>query len=303
MTRASSLEPTARSRGAAAHGPEPGTIEPQPTLLVDAHVHIHPAFDLERFFSAALRNLGRAAAELGIPAGAWQGALLLAEAGRARAFEKLAEGELTPPAGVRVERTNDPAALRIRAPGAQALHLIAGRQVATTAGVEVLSLGTREVVPDGLELEEAIERSLATGGITAIPWGFGKWTLARGNRVRDQLTRRAAGSIALGDNGGRLRHAPAPRLFRLAAELGFAVLPGSDPFPFESQVERVGSYGFVLSDWRDPGDAPARALVARVRGLRSSPPRFGRLTGLAGFTVSQLRMQLHNRLPSAPADR
>jgi hypothetical protein len=298
MTSASSLGPAERRVAAPVRAAPHGAGA---TLLVDAHVHIHPSFDLARFFSAAARNLRSAAARLGSEEGRWRGALLLAESGPARVFERLASGALFPSDGIRIDPMQDEAALRVRVPGAEPFYLIAGRQIATTSGVEVLSLGTREIVPDRLTFEEAMERSCALEAVTAIPWGFGKWSLARGELVRDQLTRREAGSIALGDNGGRLRGAPTPQLFQLAEELGFAVLPGSDPFPVPSQAERVGSYGFVMGDWHEPDEAPARTLVGRLRGLRVSPPRFGHLTGLARFAVAQLRMQLHNRLRAASA--
>ena len=269
------------------------------TLFVDGHVHIHPCFDIGRFFTAAQRNLRLAAAKQGCAEGAWQGALLLTESGAERAFECLRDGRLVPPAGIRVEHTSDEAVLRVHVAGERPLYLIAGRQIATTSGVEVLSLGTRAVVPDGLTFEEAMERSCATDGLTVIPWGFGKWSLARGELVRKQLKKRPAGSIALGDNGGRLRFAPPPPLFALARELGFAVLPGTDPFPFASQVDRVGSFGFALPDWQDNDDAPVRELLRRLGGLHTTPPYFGRLTGLGRFAISQVHMQIHNRLRAA----
>jgi hypothetical protein len=265
------------------------------TLFVDGHVHIHPCFDIGGFFASAQRNLRKAALAKGCAEGEWQGALLLAESGAVRAFERLREGRDSLPAGIRIEPTRDEACLRVRVDGSMPLYLIAGRQVATTSGVEVLSLFTRDIVPDGLGFEDAMERSCATGGLTAIPWGFGKWSLARGNLVRAQLHARPPGSIALGDNGGRLSFGPPPVLFGEAATLGFAVLPGSDPFPFASQVSRVGTFGFRIDDWDDGEDAPATALLGKLRGRKASPDYFGRLTGPVEFLVSQVRMQYHNR--------
>lgn len=265
-------------------------------LFVDGHVHIHSCFDLKQFFCAAHGNLSKAAAERGYGEGQWQGALLLTEAGSARVFERLVNGSLLPPQGITIVRTGDKAALRVTVEGGNALYLFAGRQVATTSGVEVLSLATCDVVPDGLTFEAAMDRSCATDGLTVIPWGFGKWLLKRGEMVQRQLTQRSPGSIALGDNGGRLRFAPSPQLFGLAEKLGFAILPGSDPFPFSSQYKRVGSFGFILDQWHEDQDLPTSALLSRLRGLKVSPTGFGRLTGLGSFAVSQVRMQVHNRL-------
>jgi hypothetical protein len=267
------------------------------TLLVDGHMHIHPSFDLGRFFASAERNFRAAAAAQGLAEGQWRGALLLVESGKERAFERLATGQLATPPGVRLEQTADAAALRVYIGGGEPYYLFAGRQIATTSGVEVLTLATRSVVPDRLPFTEAMDRACATDGFAAIPWGFGKWSLARGELVRNEILRRAPGSIGLGDNGGRLSLAPVPELFKFAEQRGFVVLPGSDPFPFPEQVERVASFGFMLEDWQEQDDAPARTLLARLRGLRETPPYFGRLTGLGTFAISQVRMQLHNRLP------
>ncbi len=264
------------------------------SLFVDGHVHVHPRFDVGRFFSAGQRNLQAAAKDGGCADGQWRGALMLVEAGSQRVFEQLARGELAPPKGIRIEKTADPAALRVHVGAAAPLYLIAGRQIATTSGVEVLSLATCEVVPDGLTFGEALARACKTDGLAAIPWGFGKWSMARGELVKKELLERAPGSIALGDNGGRLGLAPVPPLFKFAAERGFAVLPGSDPFPFPGEVERVGSYGFVLSDWQD-NDRPARTLLQQLRGMKASPRYFGHLTGMIPFAVAQVRMQIHNR--------
>ncbi|HWW19821.1 MAG TPA: hypothetical protein VNZ06_03365, partial [Steroidobacteraceae bacterium] len=154
-----------------------------------------------------------------------------------------------------------------------------------------------EIVPDGLAMRPTLERVAASGAFPVIPWGFGKWWLRRGELVRRQLTLFAPQSLALGDNGGRLANAPRPTLFQRAEQQGFAVLPGTDPFPFPGQEARVGSYGFVLENWHR-SDQPVEELLQRLRALSGTPRCFGRLTNPLRFAISQVRMQVRMRTPA-----
>ena len=70
--------------------------------------------------------------------------------------------------------------------------------------------------------------------------GLRKWWYRRGNLVDHFLKSPQASEIFLGDNGGRLRFGPRPRLFRVAEPRGIRVLPGSDPFPLDTDVKRDG---------------------------------------------------------------
>ncbi len=172
------------------------------------------------------------------------------------------------------------------------MALIAGRQIATAEGVEVLTLASSEAFEDGLPVRDVLARAAAAGTLAVLPWGFGKWWFGRGRLLGRLLEERER--LWLADSGCRLRHSRYPSVLRLAEAGSHLVLAGSDPFPMEGQEARAGSYGFELAgplDWR----APAAWLVARLRELRSSPRVFGELQRFGPFWRSQFAMQVRKR--------
>jgi hypothetical protein len=260
-------------------------------FLVDAHVHLHECFDPGAFFRSAAANVRCCAIREGLDGGV-TGVLLLSESAGADRFEELAEGHGPPAAGWRLDGSPDPGALVLSSDGARLL-VIAGRQIATKGGLEVLSLASRRRFPDGRPFRATVEAVQEAEAIPVIPWGFGKWWLGRERLVREAVRAAAPGELYLGDNGGRPERAREPALFRHARERGLGVLPGSDPLPFRSHESRAGSYGFMLE--ADFLERPAAELRERLRsGLQ--PSTYGARTSVPSFVASQLRMQLHKRI-------
>src|SRR4051812_601799 len=113
--------------------------------LVDAHVHFYPCYDRDRFLDAALRNFRRGAAELRLPEST-PGVLLLSEARGERWFERLREETEGVRRGawefVPCLADRDSIVARRRADPRDRIFLVAGRQIATREGVEVLALAT-----------------------------------------------------------------------------------------------------------------------------------------------------------------
>jgi len=268
--------------------------EARPMLLIaDGHVHFYPCFEPDRFFDGAWRNLAAVAERAGADPHSWQGALLLTESAEHDAFAQFVLGERTgrwcpiP--------TGEPDTVRLqRADGARLL-VVSGFQVVTEEGLEVLAIGTRTRVPDGLPIDMTLARIRQAGVTPVLPWGFGKWSFERGRIVQRLVEEARAGEFALGDNGGRLRRWPRPGLFVEARRHGLWIFPGSDPLPFASQVRRVGSYGFTIHGWR-PGTQPGAAIRASLRQPVTVPRPFGQRAGLVELGISQLRMQLRKRV-------
>jgi hypothetical protein len=263
-----------------------------PFVLVDAHVHFYPCYDRDRFLDAALLNFRSGARELGLPAGT-PGCLLLSEARSERWFERLAEeaGDRTRGAWA-VDLSADPEVLvaRSRREPRDRIFLVAGRQIAVREGIEVLALATAERLGDGLPLADTLGWVGESGAIAVLPWGFGKWSLSRGELVRRALSHCGRHPLFLGDSALRPRLAPRPRLFDVAEEKRIHILPGSDPLPFPSHADRAGSYGFVLADpWNEA--EPARSLRRLLAGQLRQPRIYGRREGLLGFARAQWAMQ------------
>lgn len=299
--------------------PPAGTGAPgSPITLVDAHVHFHGCFDLDSFLDAAARNFQGAAAELGLPA-ATPGCLLLAEMQGEQAFQRFrGEVGLERSGPWRFAATDEECSLvasRPDLPRSEApppLVLVAGRQIRTREGLEVLALATLENFSDGLPFAGTLERVHWSGALPVVPWGFGKWWFERGGLVESLLQGREREAVFLGDNAGRPGLAPRPPLFRLAESHGVPVLPGSDPLPLAEHAGRAGSYGFLWDAGLDGGDgghatAPARPAAALVQALRQrrrtgwQPRVFGRCSGLLDFCRDQSALRLRGRLARLPA--
>jgi hypothetical protein len=258
------------------------------SLLVDAHVHIHAVFDRSRFLNAAARNVRRAALASGL-SGDTPGCLLLTESAGTDVFPALAGGGVDGWSFT----VDGPGCLDARHPSGARLLIAAGRQIAARDGLEVLALFTTASFPQGLALDEAIGAVQTAGALPVIPWGFGKWMLRR-RRLVEAAIRTAPRPLFLGDNGGRPRGTPPPRLLREGAAAGLPVLPGSDPFPFPAHEGRAASYGFIAFVDPEPPGATLR-LKRWLLSLTAQPPVFGERAGLLTFVRDQLRMNLRRR--------
>ncbi|HEU4700621.1 MAG TPA: hypothetical protein VFS40_15660 [Gemmatimonadales bacterium] len=286
--------------GGAAAPARPRFAGPVP---VDAHVHYHACFDPLAFLEGARGHFARVGCVQRRGEATLLGILCFTESAGARGFASFAAcaaaGAGTGPAGPtphgwRLTSTAEARAL-LAWRGPEAILLLAGRQIVTAEGLEVLALGCARELPDGRPLGKTVEAVRAADALAVLPWGFGKWTGRRG-RVVEAYLRDAAREVALGDNGGRPRRAPRPRLLTRAAALGRVVLPGSDPLPFPSQTAAAGRYGFLLEGELD-AERPGRDLIDLLRGLERQPCTYGRLESWTGFLVSQLRMQWRRRRP------
>jgi hypothetical protein len=263
-------------------------------LPVDGHVHFHHRGLVEPTLDAALGNLRRVAGR----ADGLVGALLLTQARAEHVFEELAA--LTSIGGWTVTAAaREPQTLIVRRDGAE-LAIVCGRQVRAEAGLEVLALGTRHEFPGDRPLAATIQAVHDAGALAVLPWGFGKWLGRRGEVVRATLTSVGRERLFIGDNGGRLAGAPPPEIIRRYEQLGFRVLPGTDPFPFGGDFRRVGAFGF-LAEVGATRDAPWTRVRECLTKRPVSPRPFGAACRPARFLLNQVGIQIYNRLPrSAP---
>jgi len=262
------------------------------TFLIDAHVHCHGCFAQAAFLDDAAAGFAGAARGLGIggPAVGW---LLFAEMRGDRYFDDLRTGGVEPPGWTLAATLEDTTLLACREDG-QTIILIAGRQLITREGLEVLALGSSGELADGEDLATTVERVRAQGALAVLPWGFGKWWGRRGRAVTRYLETVEQGGVFLGDNAGRPALLPPPPQFAQGAGRGLFVLPGSDPLPLSAEAAGVARYGLVLEGAVD-ADRPAAGLLRLLAGLRRQPATFGRRDGVAACLVKQLAMQWQKR--------
>lgn len=248
-----------------------------PSLLVDAHVHLHACFDLTQFLQSALTNFQHQSDKLGLsqPVAA---ALLLAEVSGVNAFADLVsrckQGQQ--PADWEICSTAEAATLWLKHASGHTLLIAAGRQAVTQEGIEVLALITAAAIEDRLSLKDTLAAVTAAGGLPVLPWGVGKWLGKRGQLVAAQLQATDAPLFA-GDNGGRPSFWPLPDYCQQRLQL-----PGTDPLPLAYEVKRAGSFGFVTQGHLDenrPGESLKQILlgpqpVVQTYGQSQSPWHF-----------------------------
>ena len=264
-----------------------------PTCPVDGHVHFHSIDRVASTLDAAVANFRvhgqRDAGCLGV--------LLLTQAAGERVFEALRDQPASGDWRIRPVPGEEQSLVAER--GDAALVVVCGRQVRCERGLEVTALGTTREFADGRPLADTIREVQASGALTSLPWGFGKWMGARGELVRAALHEHSPTSLAVCDNGSRLALLGQPALVREAGRSGFMILPGTDPFPFGDDHRRVGGFGFlaVEPDMAHPWGEISAWLAARA----ASPPAYGRALGPAKFLVNNIGIQVHNRRKRARA--
>lgn len=264
-------------------------------LFLDAHVHIHRPDRVADVLEHALTNFKNAARAAG-QGGPVTGVLMLAEIGPDPCFDHCARmvsdaaTRLTTAGGWSWQRTQENISL-IANRGADRLVLVAGCQVVTAEGLEVLVLGADKRVRDRLPVEETLAQARRRGAVCVLPWGVGKWLFGRGRRVSELIEAAERDALFLGDVSARLAFWPGPRQFAHAHRRGLRILRGTDPLPFPWEADRVGTFGFwmeALFDWQ----RPAKAVIAALRDSATILHSFGRLERPGRFLKNQIGMQL-----------
>lgn len=263
-------------------------------ILADAHVHLHDCFVLDRVLDAALENFSK----FGKPEqAAFQGVLFLAEMANQNRFNDLLtsiEGRETKEWAIgnwTIYPTDEKVSLWAKHVSGQDIIILAGRQIITEEGLEVLALITEQQVEDGLSLEQTIQRVLAVNGIPVLPWGVGKWIGRRGRLVKSLLEENNFPILLLGDNGGRPVFWLRSPYFKQAEAIGLQILPGTDPLPLASECCRPGSFGFKTQNslnLTQPGQAMRRILIDPTTVLET----YGPLETPVRFVRNQLAIRL-----------
>ena len=264
-------------------------------FFIDGHVHFYPHFDLHQFLDSALANFRNIPDRppSGIEYAGW---LLFAESAALNYFQHFQDSVGSPSGGKWAFReTAEPTSLVAQRDPEAKLFLLAGRQVVSAEGLEVLALCSHKKFDDGRPLSAVVEAAQACDAIVVLPWGFGKWWFRRGACITDFLKRVEPTDVFLGDNGGRARVGSRPHLFRVAEERGVRILSGSDPLPLHSEVKRVGRYGFTVAGAIDPL-RPAAGLKRILRTRNGQPIPYGRLIGPMGFCRNQLMHRVNTAL-------
>lgn len=266
-------------------------------ILADAHVHIYDCFDLGRYLDAAYSNFRSEAIRLG-HADNFTPILLLAETAKDYWFDRLrgfAEGSNLHRNDViqkwKFHHTGESVSILASSGSSKGLIIIAGSQVETEEGLEVLALCTAERFRSGIPLINLTKEVKKHDAIPVIPWGFGKWLGRRGKILNNFLKTQKDSMIFLGDNSGRPSFLLFPHHFKVAKRNGINILPGSDPLPFATEYGRVGSFGFLLEE-KISETYPAENLKQILMKSKLKLKSYGNFENPFRFFRNQLRMQI-----------
>ncbi|MFO7963727.1 MAG: hypothetical protein R6U50_07390 [Desulfobacterales bacterium] len=269
-------------------------------IFVDTHVHIYDRFELGFFFDAAWKNADMARQKLA-PFHPTLLLLMLTEGFGMAWFERICRlmesGKNL--RGWKIRETGENCSLMLQRKENQVIYLIAGSQIQSAEGLEVLALGTKRRFEDNIAIEHLIDRVNDAGAVAVVPWGFGKWTGRRG-RLLDRLLNGHSAKFHLGDNGGRPEWLGTPRPFQAALEKGLKILPGSDPLAFDNESGRAGSYGFYC-DENISSEKPAEYIKRRLRDPSFQIVPYGNRTGSSQFIRSQVRIQFNKHFGKSNA--
>lgn len=266
-------------------------------IYFDAHVHIHDRFSLQDFLTSSLENFSRQQEKTDVMGELASYILMLTESKDADVFTRLYQetdknsGLLPATWTIELTEERESLLLRHRDWPERRLFIFAGRQVVTQEKLEVLALATAGKFLDGLPIQETIDAVHKQYGIAALPWGAGKWLGGRGKIISTIIEKAQAGSLFVGDNGGRPKFWPAPQQFIEAAKRNIALLPGSDPLPLSGEDNRIATYGARLG-----GDISSTSPVADFKALltdkntRIEP--FGKRMDALRFFKTQLLLRL-----------
>ena len=272
--------------------------------FVDAHVHIHDCFSLQKFFDAAARNFAFHSSKV-VPMASCRYVLCLTETYGADKFGDLSRQadensnkERTAEIAWRLRHSGDDRCLIACHPVFGEIAIVAGRQIVTTEKLEILALGSVEIWEDGLVASDIVESVNSSGAIPVLPWGFGKWLGRRRHVAESLIEKYGDGSLYLGDNSGRPRILPDPSAFGAAKELGMRTLPGSDPLPFKSEYDKAGSFGFYV-DLVVSRECIWTGLCALLKQGSGNLHFYGSLESPLRFVRNQIAMQYITRVTNS----
>jgi len=207
---------------------------------VDTHVHVYHCYEPEDFLAQALTNSATLEGNSSL-------ILCLTESRGFEFFQELKNrvSTNTAIAGWSITEIPNHPAIQLQKSD-QIIIFIAGNQVITKQGLEVLALFNDCAYEDGQDVQNTIDEINNNGGLAVLPWGVGKWLGKRGKIITALINSNSPEKLAIADISARPALWPRPEQFKLAYTSGFSCLYGTDPLPIKYDQARIACAGMVM---------------------------------------------------------
>ena len=258
---------------------------------IDTHVHVYHCYEPGTLLNEAYLNSNRSGPGANL-------ILCLTESRGFNFFQYLKDQLKTqkPIAGWSLSEIEKQPAILLRSDN-QNIIIVAGRQVITKQGLEVLALFSDQTYDDGRDIQSIIDQINENVGIAVLPWGVGKWLGSRGAIIEKILNDNEPGKLAIADISARPALWPQPGQFRIARESGYNCLYGTDPLPIGYEQHRVANAGMIMEL---PSDIAEAVAELKNRLLQQTENHYyGNRVSTLRFIKDQLMLRL-NRQPCVP---
>jgi len=224
--------------------------------LFDFHLHWYPGFDAARFRARLAEVRAGSGDSL---------AGVVFDTERTGCWERL-RSDLT---AARQLCEGDARGLRLRLEDGSTALFVRGVQLVTEENLEILVIGAE---PEYGSLEAMAGEVSRSGGVVIVPWGFGKWTGARGKVLARTLADAPPG-LFLGDSANRpVSGGPGPFSGEVFRRFGAVLrLDGSDPLPLAGDEGFAFRCGVRGPDFDGPAEGAALAEFLRTRRGEMEP--------------------------------
>jgi len=267
-------------------------------LLIDGHVHIYPYYNVSRAIKNGINNLQLAFKK---SAGLsyrerdngyiliW----LLTERSDCNFFKQVIDApHKFGNDNIKFLPGDENEAILVEIEGKPMLYILAGRQIVTKEGLEILSLASTYYQKDKEKsIGEVINSIVNSGGIAALNWAPGKWFFSRGKVIKRVIEEYAPENLVICDTSLRNTLWPMPKLMIAAQKRGFKIIAGSDPLPFNSEEKYIGSYGFYLTGDFDI-NYPAKSLQLLLKQAQVNISFFGKRNNVFTFCKRQYKIMM-----------
>jgi hypothetical protein len=267
-------------------------------ILIDGHVHIYDCFKVTLLLEAAYANFS-AEAHRQKKNDAFLGILLLTETSKDKWYNRLSHlhdnsassDDATVSKWSFTRQIEENCSLLAHGDAGKSVVLIAGKQIVTSEGIEVLAIATNKTFEDGMQLQDVLRVVQENNAIPVLPWGVGKWWGKRGKLIKNVLMSNHFKGIFLGDIAGRPTFWPQPSLFSIAHSMGVKVLPGTDPLPLPSETIIPGSYGFLMNASISLSN-PATELKMLLQNPNVNLKIYGQRSSIYRFLSNQILIRM-----------